>query len=151
VVGEVIMITGRTFLNFLNCQRKAFLQTAGNSGDQPDIERVQLDLEALYRRRALEALLSTFEPFDVVVDPTSWTAIKGSPSLKGGSERAIPSCAANHGQSLEAISRWLNPARRGRPVLIRFERSGFELAYTAPILDAHPERTMLPRRCSRRC
>jgi len=32
-----------------------------------------------------------------------------------------------------------------------YERNGFELAYAAPILDAHPELTLLPRRCSRRC
>ena len=75
------MITDRTFLSFLNCQRKAFLQTAGSPGQQPDIERVQLDLDALYRRQALDAFLGACQPCDVVVDPTSWAVIRGAPRV----------------------------------------------------------------------
>jgi predicted RecB family nuclease len=75
------MITDRTFLSFLNCRRKAFLQTAGSPGEQPDIERVQLDLDALYRRRALEAFLGACQPSDVVRDPTSWAAVNGAPRV----------------------------------------------------------------------
>jgi predicted RecB family nuclease len=75
------MITDRTFLSFLNCRRKAYLQTAGSPGEQPDIERVQLDLDALYRRRALEAFLGACPPSDVVVDPPSWAAIHAAPRI----------------------------------------------------------------------
>jgi predicted RecB family nuclease len=75
------MITDKTFLSFLNCRRKAFLQAAGIPGQQPDIERVQLDHDALYRRRALEALLGACQPADVVVDPTSWAALSGVPRV----------------------------------------------------------------------
>ena len=75
------MITDRTFLSFLNCRRKAFLQTAGSPGEKPDIERVQLDIEALYRRKALEAFLGACQPSDVVRDPTSWAAVSGAPRV----------------------------------------------------------------------
>jgi predicted RecB family nuclease len=75
------MITDRTFLSFLDCRRKAFLQTAGSAGEQPDIERVQFDLDALYRRRALEAFLGACQPSDVVRDPTSWAAVRGAPRV----------------------------------------------------------------------
>jgi predicted RecB family nuclease len=75
------MITDRTFLSFLNCQRKAFLQTAGSPGEQPDIERVQLDLDALYRRRALELFLGTCQPSDIVFNPPAWVAIRGTPRI----------------------------------------------------------------------
>jgi predicted RecB family nuclease len=75
------MITDRTFLSFLNCRRKAFLQTAGSPGEQPAIERVQLDLDALYRQRALEAFLGACQPSDVVRDPTSWAAVNGAPRV----------------------------------------------------------------------
>src|SRR5262245_4009411 len=79
--AETIMITDRTFRSFLNCRRKAFLQTAGSPGEQPDIERVQLDLDPLYRRRALEAFLGACQPCDVVYDPTSWAAVSGATRL----------------------------------------------------------------------
>src|ERR1700720_712245 len=72
---EAIMITDRTFFSFLKCGRKAFLQAAGNPGEQPDIDRVQRDLDALYRRRAVGVLLGAYQPADVVVDPASWAAI----------------------------------------------------------------------------
>jgi predicted RecB family nuclease len=75
------MITDRAFLSFLNCRRKAFLQTAGSPGEQPDIERVQLDLDALYRRRALEAFLGTYQPSDVVRDPIAWAAVSSAPRV----------------------------------------------------------------------
>jgi predicted RecB family nuclease len=75
------MITDRTFFSFLNCGRKAFLQAAGNLGEQPDIDRVQLDLDALYRRRAVGVLLGAYQPADVVVDPASWAAIRGVPRV----------------------------------------------------------------------
>ena len=77
------MITDRTFLSFLNCRRKAFFQTVGAPGAQPPIERVQLDLDALYRRRALEAFLGACRLSDVVVDPPSWAAIGGAPRVGG--------------------------------------------------------------------
>jgi predicted RecB family nuclease len=75
---EAIMITDRMFLSFLNCRRKAFLQTAGSPGERPDIERVQLDLDAFYRRRALETFLGASQPSDVVRDPSSWAAVGGA-------------------------------------------------------------------------
>jgi predicted RecB family nuclease len=75
------MITDRTFLSFLSCRRKAFLQTAGSPGEQPDIERVQVHLDALYRQRALETFLGAYQPSDVVVDPPSWAAIRGAPRI----------------------------------------------------------------------
>src|SRR5262249_15752829 len=65
---ETIMITDRTLRSFLNCPRKAFLQIAGSPGEQPDIRRVELDLEALYKRRALETFLGACQPSDVVYD-----------------------------------------------------------------------------------
>jgi hypothetical protein len=75
------MITDRTFLSFLNCRRKAFLQTAGSPAVQPDLARVAFDLDVLYRRRALEAFLGAWEPSNVVVDPPSWAAIRGAPGV----------------------------------------------------------------------
>jgi predicted RecB family nuclease len=75
------MITDRTFLNFLNCRRKAFLQAAGSRGQQPEIERVQLEFDVLYRRRALEAFVGHYRLSDVVVDPTSWASIHGTPGV----------------------------------------------------------------------
>ena len=75
------MITDRTFISFLNCRRKAFLQTAGSPGEQPDIERVQFDLDTLYRQRALEAFLGAYQPSDVVRDRTSWAAVSGAPTV----------------------------------------------------------------------
>jgi predicted RecB family nuclease len=75
------MITDRTFRSFLNCRRKAFLQIAGSPGEQPDIERVQLDLDTIYRRRALGAFLGACRPSDVVYDPTSWAAVSGAPRV----------------------------------------------------------------------
>jgi predicted RecB family nuclease len=80
-VGEAIMITDRTFFSFLNCQRKAFLQSAGMTGEQPDTDRVQIDLDRLYRRQAIGVLLGAYRPADVVVDPTSWEAIPGVPRV----------------------------------------------------------------------
>jgi predicted RecB family nuclease len=75
------MITDKTFRSFLNCRRKAFLQAAGSPGEQPDIERVQLDLDTLYRRRALEVLVGGCQPPDVVHDPPSWAAVCGTPRV----------------------------------------------------------------------
>jgi predicted RecB family nuclease len=75
------MITEQSFLSFLNCRRKAYLQTAGSPGEQPHIERVQLELDTIYRRRALEAFLAVWPPSDVVVDPPSWAAIRGAPRI----------------------------------------------------------------------
>lgn len=60
------MITDRTFRSFLNCPRKAILQTIGSPGEQHDIERVQRDLDALYRPRALETFLGGCQPSGVV-------------------------------------------------------------------------------------
>ena len=76
------MITDRTFLSFLNCRRKAFLQAIGSPGEQPDIERVQLDLDALYRQRALKTFLGACpSPFPLppdIDDPVDaeWEAVE---------------------------------------------------------------------------
>jgi predicted RecB family nuclease len=75
------MITDQTFLSFLNCRRKAFLQTAYSPAEQPDSVRVGLDLDVIYRRRALEVFLGTYEPSEIVVDPSSWAAIRGAPGI----------------------------------------------------------------------
>jgi predicted RecB family nuclease len=75
------MITDQTFISFLNCRRKAFLQAAGNRGEQADIERVQLDLDALYRRKTLEEYLAPYPPSDVLLDPGSWAAVSGRPRV----------------------------------------------------------------------
>jgi predicted RecB family nuclease len=69
------MITDQSFLSFLNCPRKAYLQTASCPSERPDIEKVEAELDVLYRRRALETFLSPFRPDEVVVDPPSWAAI----------------------------------------------------------------------------
>lgn len=78
---ETIMITDQTFLSFLNCRRKAFLQTVGAPGERPPIEIVQLDIDALYRRRAVEVFLGACRLSDVVVDPPSWAATRGAPRV----------------------------------------------------------------------
>jgi hypothetical protein len=75
------MITDTLFLSFLNCPRKAFLQAAGCPGAQPDIERVQLGLDASYRHRALERSLGARQSSEVVVGPTSWADVRGTPKV----------------------------------------------------------------------
>jgi predicted RecB family nuclease len=75
------MITDQTFLSFLNCRRKAFLQTSCGPGEQPSTERMQFDLDVLYRRRALEVILRACQPSEIAVDPISWAAIRDSPKV----------------------------------------------------------------------
>lgn len=63
------MITDDIFINFLNCNRKAFLRAAGIPGYPTDIETVLLDLGRVYRRQALEAFLASYSAQDVLYDP----------------------------------------------------------------------------------
>ena len=52
------MITNDGFVDFLHCNRKAYLRAVGTVGHPTDIETVLLDLGKAYRRQALEAFLS---------------------------------------------------------------------------------------------
>lgn len=65
------MVTNDTFVNFLQCKRKAFLRAADVRGQPADVETVLLDLGRDFRRQALEALLGPYRPQDVLNDPPS--------------------------------------------------------------------------------
>lgn len=68
------MITNDTFLSFLHCPRKAHLKTYGSLGEPVDIERIQLELERLYRQQALEEFLRSAPPCEVIRNPPSLEA-----------------------------------------------------------------------------
>ena len=51
------MVTNDIFTSSLNYGRKAYLKAAGGSGEQHDLEVVQLDLDRTYRMQALTTFL----------------------------------------------------------------------------------------------
>jgi hypothetical protein len=66
-----MLITNELFSNYLDCRRKAHQKAAGLPGVVPDIERVQVGLETMYQRRALEAYIGAQKETDVLRDPGS--------------------------------------------------------------------------------
>ena len=76
--GEMGMITDETFSNHLHCRRKAFLKATGTPGELHDIERVRIDLDGEYFRRALSVYLARFGERKIVRSPPSLEAATGS-------------------------------------------------------------------------
>lgn len=75
-------ITDDTLLSYLNCKHRAFLEATAFPGEQPDFERVQLDLDRLYRRQALESYLAAHPGCVIVRDPRSFQeAVHGAPDF----------------------------------------------------------------------
>jgi predicted RecB family nuclease len=72
------MITDETFGNHLRCGRKAFLKATGQPGELHDIERVRIDLDGAYSRRALGDYLARYGERDIVCSPPSLEAVVGA-------------------------------------------------------------------------
>jgi predicted RecB family nuclease len=72
------MITDETFSNHLHCRRKAFLKAIGTTGERHDIERVRIDLDGAYSRRALRVYLARYDEREIVRSPPSLEAAIGS-------------------------------------------------------------------------
>ena len=76
------MITDETFGDLLRCGRKAFLKATGSPGERHDIERVRIDLDSDYSRRALEVYLARYDEREIVHSPPSLeAAIKSGPRM----------------------------------------------------------------------
>src|SRR4051812_23652263 len=76
------MITDETFGDHLRCGRKAFLKATGSPGERHDIERVRIDLDGDYNRRALEVYLARYDEREIVHSPPSLeAAIESGPRM----------------------------------------------------------------------
>ena len=76
------MITDETFGNHLRCGRKAFLKATGTPGELHDIERVRIDLDGAYSRRALGVYLARYGEREIVRSPPSLeAAIRSGPRI----------------------------------------------------------------------
>lgn len=76
--GKMGMINDDMISNHLHCGRKAFLKAAGTPGELHDIERVRIDLDETYHRRALGVYLARYDEREIVRSPPSLEAAVGS-------------------------------------------------------------------------
>jgi predicted RecB family nuclease len=76
--GKMGMINDDMISNHLHCGRKAFLKAAGTPGEFHEIERVRIDLDETYRRRALGVYLARYDEREIVRSPSSLEAAIGS-------------------------------------------------------------------------
>ena len=96
------MVTNDIFVSFWHCDRKAFLLAWGTPGHPAEIETVQLELERVYLRQALETFLAADGEQDVVKNPPSLEA-----SIKSSPRAIIDVIASGNGMSsqIQALER----------------------------------------------
>ncbi len=104
------MVTNDIFVNFLHCDRKAFLRASGAQGQPAEIETIQHDLERAYLRQALETFLAKYREHDVVQSPPSLEM-----TLKCRPQVIINANAAANGISsqIQALELMKTTAHRG--------------------------------------
>jgi predicted RecB family nuclease len=107
------VLTNDTFASFLYCKRKAFLRAAGTPGRPPDIEMVLLDLERVYRYKALEAFLAQYCEEAVVHEPLCLeTALKDRPMVVVNANAVADGLSS----AIQALEQTERTTRRGVPV-----------------------------------
>jgi predicted RecB family nuclease len=96
------VVTNDIFVSFLHCERKAFLLASGAYGHPAEIETVQLELERVYLRQALETFLAAVGEQDVVTNPPSLEV-----SIKSRPRAIIDVIASGNGMSshIQALER----------------------------------------------
>src|SRR4051812_6025863 len=114
-MGDMRIITDQILINHLQCARKMFLKATGILGELHDFERVRIDLDVAYSRRALGVYLARYSEREILRSPPSLKeAIEADPRIIVD----VTAAARNVESRIQLIERFERGGGNGVPSLV---------------------------------